>query len=77
MGEGKIRHHFQLPTKLPTLLLHAAVVTQLQRPPADKSGNNFKSPNPVEVNWITFPSGVQLENELQICNPVEVKSTSG
>jgi hypothetical protein len=49
----KFRCNFRSPTKLPTLLLDAAGVTQLRRPLAKKSGNNFKSPNRAEAHWTT------------------------
>jgi hypothetical protein len=49
LGEVKIRHHFQSPTKLPTLLSDATVVAQLWRPLADKSENNLELPKSTEV----------------------------
>jgi hypothetical protein len=49
----KFRCHFRSPTKLPTLLLDATGVIQLQRPLANKSGNNLISPNRAELHWIT------------------------
>jgi hypothetical protein len=52
MSEGKIRRHFLLPTKLHILLLDADVVTRLHRLLVDKSGNNVKSANPLEIPWI-------------------------
>jgi hypothetical protein len=46
--------HFLSLIKLLILLLDAAIVIQLQRPRANKSGNNLKSPNLTGLDkWIT------------------------
>jgi hypothetical protein len=41
-------------------------------------GTTLKSINPAEVELdnVTHPSGVQIESELQICQPDEIKSTN-
>jgi hypothetical protein len=66
MSQSKIICHLWLPTKLLTLFLDVAVVAWLQRPLVDE-WEQLEITYPTVVHWIT-------ENQLQIHQPVEVKS---
>jgi hypothetical protein len=56
----------------PSLLPDAATVERLQRPLADKSGNINQLTWTGQLDNVTRPSDVRIENELQIRQRVEV-----